>query len=436
MEVKFLNQPKEVKLGDILNQRLKENFDEVYVIAGFAKDDGVEVIQDSIKEATESGTKVNMFVGIDRKNTSKDMLLKLLSAGCNLNVHINTDDSKVEMKVYIFETKNGVSYIYVTGAKLSNGGLLTNTSTITEIKYESNDKKLFDISKNNILAGATTEFHNIDEEEVILLAEKGDIVARIIDRKIPKISEMYGNKENVSVGEQIYDESISNSIINSDDFEDVNIDIDIDSEIGMRKNVVLETERELKKEKNEKDEILKRLSKTEKDLDRLYGKNEEKEEDKKKPIILMSDEVDYSSASTFIIEANKIAEKGAYAGLIKIPKSVADKLSAFFDEDKNFKMMDDEYLGADVEFDIIDNKENKTKKDEKVAVRTTADGITIKSNEILAMNLQEGDIIRLIKESDKFYRCEIIRKDTDEYNIWNGYLIHSIRGQKRRYGII
>lgn len=436
MEVKFLNQPKEVKLGDILNQRLKENFDEVYVIAGFAKDDGVEVIQDSIEEATKSGTKVNVFIGIDRKNTSKDMLLKLLSEGCNLSVHINTDDSKVEMKVYVFGRKDGDSYIYVTGAKLSNGGLLTNTSTITEIKYGSDDKKLFDISKNNILAGATTEFHNIDEEEVILLAEKGDIVARIIDRKIPKISEMYGNKENVIVGEQIYDESTSNSILSSDDFEDMNIDIDIDSEIGMRKNVVLETERELKKEKNEKDEMLKRLSKTEKDLDRLYGKKEEKEEDKKKPIILMSDEVDYSSANTFMIEANKIAEKGPYAGLIRIPKSVADKLNVFFDEDKNFKMMDDEYLGANVEFDVIDNKENKTRKDGKVAIRATADGITIKSDEMLAMNLQEGDIIRLIKESNKLYRCEIIRKDTDEYNIWSGYLIHSIRGQKRRYGIM
>lgn len=433
MEVKFLNQPKEVKLGEILNQRLKEKFDEVYVIAGLVKDTGVEVIQQEIENAIKQGTKINVFIGIDRKNTSKDMMLKLLSAGCKLNIHINTDESKVEMRAFIFEKKDDDSYIYVTGAKLSSGGLLDNISIVTEIKYEKDDRKMFESAKNSILMSTINEFHSIGEDEVILLAEKGDIVARIIDRKIPRISEMYGSKENV-IGEQVYDEGATNSIINADDYEDV--DIDIDMGLGVRENVMLETEKELKKEKNEKDAILKRLSKSEKDLEKLYANTAEKSEEKKKTTILMSKEIDYTNMNTFMIEANNIAEKGVGAGEVKIPKSIADNLINFFGGLDNFKLNEENKLVMNVKFDVVDNKENKIRTDNMVNLISTDKGISILSKELLDLKLLEGDIIRIIKEKQGEFRCEIIRKDTEEYNIWSCYLVNSIRGQKRRYGII
>lgn len=433
MEVKFLNQPKEVKLGEILNQRLKEKFDEVYVIAGLVKDTGIEVIQDEIENAIKQGTKINVFIGVDRKNTSKDMMLKLLSIGCKLNIHINTDENKVEMRAFVFEKKDGNSYIYVTGAKLSSGGLLDNVSIVTEIKYEKDDRKIFESAKNSILMSTVNEFHSIGEDEVILLAEKGDIVARITDRKIPRISEMYGSKENV-IGEQVYDEGAANSIINTDDYEDV--DIDIDMGLGMRENVMLETEKELKKEKNEKDAMLKRLSKTEKDLEKLYGNTSEKSEEKKKPTIVISNEIDYANMNTFMIEANSITEKGVGAGEIRIPKSIADNLVDFFGGFDSFKLNEENKLVANVRFDIIDNKENKLRTDGMVKLILTDKGISILSKELVALKLLEGDIIRVIKEKQGEFRCEIIRKDTEEYNIWSCYLVNSIRGQKRRYGII
>lgn len=433
MEVKFLNQPKEVKLGEILNQRLKEKFDEVYVIAGLVKDTGVEVIQQEIENAIKQGTKINVFIGIDRKNTSKDMMLKLLSAGCKLNIHINTDESKVEMRAFIFEKKDDDSYIYVTGAKLSSGGLLDNISIVTEIKYEKDDRKMFESAKNSILMSTINEFHSIGEDEVILLAEKGDIVARIIDRKIPRISEMYGSKENV-IGEQVYDEGATNSIINANDYDDV--DIDIDMGLGVRENVMLETEKELKKEKNEKDAMLKRLSKSEKDLEKLYANTAEKSEEKKKTTILMSKEIDYTNMNTFMIEANNIAEKGVGAGEVKIPKSIADNLINFFGGLDNFKLNEENKLVMNVKFDVVDNKENKMRTDNMVNLISTDKGISILSKELLDLKLLEGDIIRIIKEKQGEFRCEIIRKDTEEYNIWSCYLVNSIRGQKRRYGII
>lgn len=425
MEVKFLNQPKEVKLGDILKARLKEDFSEVYFIAGMLKDTGIEDIYDDLVQSMEKPKELTICMGIDRKNTSKDMLLKILDAGCKLKVHINTDGSKVESRAFIFESENGTSYIYITGSKFSSGGLFENICLVTEIKYNFEEKKAFDLAKNNILQGVLTEFHDIDRDEVILLAEKGEIVARITERKIPNIAEMYGAASTASgeksLGEQVYDESTSSG--NSFNFADfADIEIDLEPGIVMKKNLELATENEAKKEKKEKEELLKSLKKTESDLDKLYGKKAEKEETKK-TTIHKSDKLDYDKMTTLIIESNKIVEKGVGEGEFKIPKSIADNLDKYFSNDM-------------VKFNIMDNKENIEKSDDAVSIFRTDKGISIKSQVLIDLKLEEGDIVRIIKENDNEYRCEVIRKDSEEHNIWICYCINSIRGQKRKFGII
>lgn len=420
MEVKFLNQPKEIKLGDVLKQRLKESYENIYLIAGMLKDTGVDEIITELESAVKDSKAINLYVGIDRKNTSKDMLLKLISIGCNLNVHINTDENKVETRAYIFENLNKESYIYVTGAKFSAGGLYENIALITEIKYMKEDRKSFEIAKNNILQGAISNFHQIDQDEIILLAEKGEIVARIIDRKIPKISEMYGKGEQ-TIGEQIYDESTSTAKFNFADIAD--IDIDFDPGIAVRKNVELETEKEAKKEQQERKEMLESLKKTESDLDKLYGKSTSEKIEKKKSTIHISDEINYKNMTTLIIESNKIVEKGVGAGEFKLPKALSENMIDFFD-------------GEEVTFEIIDNKENIQRIDENVKIIYTDKGISIKSEVIIALRLEENDIIRLIKEDTQKYRCEIIRKETEEYKIWSCYCVNSIKGNKRKFGVI
>ena len=418
MEVKFLNQPKEVKLGDILKTRLNEDFEEIYLIAGMVKDTGVEDIYEDILKSMENPRKINVCIGIDRKNTSKDMLLKLLDAGCKLSVHINTDANKVETRAFIFIKENGTSYIYVTGAKFSSGGLFENNCVITEIKYEKDESKALEIAKNNILQGVVAEFHEIDRDEVILLAEKGEIVARITERKIPNIAEMYGSMAPAEkpLGEQVYDESISNMTFNFDDLAD--IEIDLEPGIIMRKNVELAAEKEAKKERKEKEELLKSLKKTESDLDKLYGKKEE--ETKTKNIIHKSNEIDYENMTTLIIESNKINEKD---GEFKLPKALSENLSKYFTTET-------------VKFDILDNKDNSEEIDENVSILRTDKGISIKSEVLIKLKLEEGDIVRIIRETENSYRCEVIRKESAEHNIWICYCINSIRGQKRRFGII
>ena len=131
MEIKFLNQPIDVKIGEILTKKLESGlFSRIWIFAGFAKDSGLDYLLDSVAKARENGTIIEYILGVDKKNTSKDMLSKLLALGCKVRFHINDDDSKLETRIYAFESDIADSYIYLTGAKLSEGGLTENISLI------------------------------------------------------------------------------------------------------------------------------------------------------------------------------------------------------------------------------------------------------------------------------------------------------------------
>lgn len=429
MEIKFLNQPKDMKLGDLLCKRLQEGFEEIHIVAGMAKDSGFEDIMEALAVACQKSKNVNLYIGIDRKNTSKDILSKLISLGAKVHIHINTDESKVETRLYVFENKKKESYIYTTGGKFSSGGLLESNTTFLEIKYHmsnAEDKNAFSSAKSSILQGIIGIFQIADLEEIILLAEKGEISARITERKIPNINEMYGSTGTSMIGEQMYDENSSNSSIKLEELAD--IDIDLDPEISVRKNVKLEIEKEIKREQEEKEEFLKNLKKSASDLDKFYDNKLNETETLKKPKIRMSDTIDYQNMTTLMIECNKILEKGVGAGEFKIPKALAENLTEFFDGIVKT---------SELSFEILDNTNmDELIPDNLVEFQSTEKGITIKSKLLNAMKPLEGDIIRLIKEDPHKFRCEIIRKNSAEYDIWNCYLTNILKGSKRKFGII
>ena len=153
------------------------------------------------------------------------MLLKLLNAGCRIRFHLNDDECKLETRIYAFESDSEKSYLYLTGAKLSEGGLAENMALITEISYSHSEKKEFNKAKANMENGVVAEeFQTLNEAILKELASTGEILARITERKIPSIRELY-NSGDVEVGVQEYDESSSsnyNELVNKD------IDIDID----------------------------------------------------------------------------------------------------------------------------------------------------------------------------------------------------------------
>jgi hypothetical protein len=421
MDIKFMNQPKEVKMGNLLKKRLEENFDEIFIVSGIVKDSGIEFLMESFEIAINNGSKINTLLGVDRKNTSKDVLLKLLAMGINLSIHVNMEEDKVETRIYAFESKNGDSYVYLSGGKFSEGGLFENTCLITEIKYTKDEKEEFKLFKHQLLQSTDNTFKSVDKDDITLLATKGEILTRIIDRKIPSISELYGNKEQ-TIGEQVYDEGASMGLFNIDELE--NVDIEFDMGIELRKNVELAVEKEAKKD------IFEGTTKTEEDLKRLLGtKQEEAEEETKKTKIIKDlKETDYKNMTTLIIDAGKIAKSGADTGKIKMPKALASSMMDFFNLLESGE--------TKVTFEIMDNKNGKEYGASDASLNNTSKGLSISSDIISTLELLEDDIVRFVKIEDNKFRCEIIRKGTEEYLVWEKYCTNNIRGTERRYGII
>ena len=411
MNIKYMNQPKQVEMGSILKERLSQRFDEVWIVSGIAKDSAMEYLEDSIKTAVNHGTKVNVLIGVDRKNTSKDNLLKLIDSGARLSIHVNGENSKIETRIYVFENKTGDSYVYLTGGKFSEGGLTENTCVITEIRYSKDEQELFHEFKTQMNQGLA-EFQSADREDITLLAMKGEIVSRIIDRKIPSINELYGNKEQV-IGEQVYDEGTSLGIIKDEDFDD--FEIEFDEGISVRKNV------ELNAEKEAKINAFEETNKTKEDLDRLLGvKNKEEQDTKRTRIVKDLTEADFAKMTTLIIEAGKQS-----AGEFKIQKGLAQLITPFINADKITSMT----------LHVLDNKSNHETTLEAQVV-DTGKGISIKSENIDTLEIHEGDIIRILKMTDSEYRFEIIRETTEEFAVWERYLTNTIKGSKRRFGIL
>ena len=132
--------------------------------------------------------------------------------------------------------------------------------------------------------------------------------------------------------------------------------------------------------------------------------------------------------TTLIIEVGKIAEAGSDNGKVKIPKALATLVGTFFDTIEGGEF--------ESKFEIMDNLDGKEYDAEHVKINNTAKGMTIFSNILISLKLNEDDIIRFIKLKENNFRCEVIRKDTEEYIIWEKYCTNSIRGTERRYGII
>lgn len=433
MNIKFWNQPKDVSLGDLLNEKLKKGFQKVWLIAGVAKDTGIELLLDSIADARNQGTEVNLLIGIDRKNISKDILMKLLNLGCNLSLHINRDDSKVETRIYIFESDDGESFIYESSGKFSEGGLFTSQLVVQEISYDASEKKIFENAKNIILQGAEV-FKTTDEEELKLLAEKGEVVARITERKIPSISEMYGGTSIDSISNDMYDESSSGKLfdIPEDDF-DIDIDIDIGGEL---KKAELSVETEAKKEKKEKESIEK-LAKEK--LSKYYNEKTEEEAEKKVSIIKDMSNIDFSKVNIFVVELNKIAEKGLGEGEIKIPIYLYEEMADFFGGKDFVAFKDDkekERLGLATKFDIVDVSNSETMQDKKALIYVEPRHLALKSKLFKDLNPSEKDILRIIKKDNNCFCLELIRKDSKEYEIWDNFCIYTMKNSKRRFGIM
>ncbi len=414
MKINYFNQPDEMNLGELLSQRLQENFDKAYFFSGFAKDSGIFYLLPALEQSRIK--EICFGLGVDNKNTSKDMLMKLLNMGIKVMVFLNGDMAKVETRAYAFESADGDCYVYLPASKLSEGGLIENESLITEIIYGKDEKKLFDDFICKLIKDS--KFRDIDENGVTKMAENGEIVARISERRIPRISEMYA-KEAVEIGTKEYDEG-SSSTIRADDFEDVDISVELpmDGEVQVRNSLGEEVEQVLKKTANKAKQLL----------------GEENETSTSSKILPKDKDADYNHMSTFIFMI-----QGADSTGIKIPNSIAKNLSKFIDYPEEYHVL--EINGqlsecANVEFEIFDNETSGEMIDDKAMLIRKEKYVALSSSVLKEMNLHKDDIVRMMKKEKGKYRLEVIRNDTDEHNIWENYCVLTVKGSLRKFGII
>lgn len=417
MEIKFLNQPKDIKIGEILTEKICDSsFSRIWLFAGFAKDSGLDFLLEAIKTARENGVIIELILGLDKKNTSKDMLLKLLNLGCKIRFHINDDDSKLETRIYAFESDSKESYIYLTGAKLSEGGLTENLSLVTEIKYNLDEKKEFNKVKLSIENGLNNDKFEVLNETILKeLASQGEILARITERKIPSISQLYNNMGENETVVQEYDESTA-SKYNDLVSKDFDIEIDFSEKTKVQNSLGEEVEHKIK-------------SKTKKDVENTVSTK-----------LLLNENINYDNMNAFIIPINKVAKKGSTAGEIKIPIAISVNMNKFLNYPQTFHMEQDEKGKfkeiQKIELEIFENMSKINTVDDKAIIIQSEKATVIKSLKLADLDISESDIMRLIKQADGKYRCEIIKQESSEYNIWENFCTASVKGTTKKFGVI
>jgi len=420
MEIRFYNQPQDLNLRDMLSEKLKsKNFKKITIFAGFTKDSALDILFEDIKYAIENGATVDIITGIDKKNTSKDMFLRLLNIGCKIRYHLNDDDIKVETRIYTFENENADSFVYLTGAKLSEGGLYTNYAIIEEIKYSSSEKLEFAKVKACIESGISNEdFNVLTEESLKELAKTGDILARITERKIPTIGELYNNTsadKQIDIGTNEYDENKSSIDYKALLEKDVDIDFD-DTEL-------------IKEQDGFGDEVEHKIKSKKKSSEKVISK-----------IVPKESSINYDKMSTLILSLTKVPQKGATAGEIKIPVLITQNMSKFFNYPNDFHIEEDEKGKLreirKIFFEIYDVNKKALYKDNEAILIQNEKYTIIKSEKTKELSIEENDIMRLIKNEDGSYRCEIIKPMDNEYSIWDNFCTYIIKGTSKRYGII
>ena len=413
MNIKFLNQPKDVNFLDVLKDKLESgNFSKAWLVAGFTKDSALDMIYDSVSKAVANGMSVECVFGVDKKNTSKDMLLKFLNLGCVIRFHVNGDQAKFESRMFIFESENGDSYVYIPGSKLSEGGITSNYTLIEEIAYSKEEKVEFGKVKAALENGLLNDdFEILTEEKLKDLASTGEIMARITERKIPSINELY-NQQGAAEEQttNTYDEESSanfKELLNSD----IDIAIDDDETIKVQDSLGDEVEHKIKKVENKTEDKV---------ITKMVGLD-------KGP--------DFENANTLIVSISSFLDNE-----IRISSAVLSCLNKFFNYPEFFHVEKDDKDSLNelraVELEVFENANNTQNYDDKAEFVLNNKNLVIKSDTFKNISVEDGDIVRLIKQSDSKYRCEIIKQNSNEFEIWQNFCTVQIKGTTKKIGVL
>ncbi|MCD8295930.1 MAG: phospholipase D family protein [Clostridia bacterium] len=128
--MQLFNQPFTGQLGQILIDKLKNNYTEFTILSAFAKVSGVLRLKPFIEAFRANGGYFVAFIGVDAHGTSYEALIDLFGLCDELYiVHSETNMTTFHSKVYMLAGGDNPDWMAVGSNNLTGGGLWTNYET-------------------------------------------------------------------------------------------------------------------------------------------------------------------------------------------------------------------------------------------------------------------------------------------------------------------
>lgn len=259
MQTKLIMQKnKKNTLADAITASFERKPKKIYLFFGNLKENGFKIIED---ELFDNKIKPFIVIGIDKKNTTRNMLDDLLSYTNDIYVYSNNSSIEFNSNICIFEYLNEV-VMYLSACNMSENGLIEDVSIYTEIVYDLKQKAEKDAYKAQlkvlIKELEIEPFLKLTKDKIDELIETKEIFStRQYNHNVKSISQLLENTQtnnNVQKEmskQEIDDVYVSDVSIPKIDLSDIEIDLnDIDfSQVNdfedkTQKDVVLKQEKD------------------------------------------------------------------------------------------------------------------------------------------------------------------------------------------------
>lgn len=451
----------------------------IYVICGTVKESGFEILEENL---IDTKIKSYFIIGIDKKNTTKNMLEAMLKLSKDVFCYNNNLEVEFNSNIIIIEGQKKAN-MFFSACNISDFGLSKDLSVYEEIVFDlsdANDKIKYKEKIKEITSIPNNDnFFLLTKEMITDLIEAKEIFStKQYNHSVMSISELLSKKNEEK-------DKVDNGKCEIDDGKNIEVpkidlsDIDLDIELP-------EVEVDSLKKENKNDElkidvpedfdtintndivsnVLEEPESGEHDMDiqndgldyetpldindLLFEKADMKltkheesseEENQNDDEKLEVKKVNLNNVSNLIIELPSRPTKGRDLKNIKIPNYIKQMIPEFFALNSSVKneMIDGsmyKYKNIKIEIVVVNTSEKFTDRNAKLMQKQGQTYITFTTSAFENVEYSEGDIVRIIKLSDDVYHIEVISKEMNEYKIWDKVCNQKMKSSDRKFGMM
>lgn len=145
--MEILNQPFDGQLGNILIEKMSENYSKLIIFSAFAKNSGVLRLKPTIEQFKQNGGHVEAFIGVDAHGTSYEALLNLFELCDELYIiHSESSTTTFHSKVYMLINNENCVWMSVGSNNLTGGGLWSNFESAVYFNTTVEDEGVVSVS--------------------------------------------------------------------------------------------------------------------------------------------------------------------------------------------------------------------------------------------------------------------------------------------------